>query len=322
MACIHTAAAGMSSTHDHEVYRFRAYQLLFVASFPIPEMVAADRVDSDRERAPDVLIRTDDFPDNLPDPLETSHVHEVNGEALLLRVADVARYLIREGREILIDREPHATDHDVRVYLLGTCIGALLHQRGLLVLHASGVMTDRGCLLFTGESGTGKSTLLAEFLRRGHKMVVDDVCALRFDSADRPIVLPSYPRTRLWADAADRFAIDTSRLERTRPSWDKFERQISEQFWDHAEPVSHVFHLTAPGASDQVTLQRLEPTEAFSTLVDNTYRGVLLDGMDLRSSHFDLASRAARSIDVIRVMRPANSDTVEEMATRILASVR
>jgi len=311
----------MSAVTTDPGYWFRAYQLLFAASFPIPEMMTAEPVTADQEQVPDVLIRSAEFPDRLTNPLGSSGVHEVNADALILRVADVGRYLVREGREILIDRDPDATDHDVRVYLLGTCMGALLHQRGFLVLHASGVVTDRGCLLFTGESGAGKSTLLAEFLHRGHKMVVDDVCAVRFDSADRPIVVPSYPRTRLWADAADRFAIDTSGLARTRPSWDKFERQVGEQFWDQEEPVRHVFHLVGPQDSDEISLERLAPMDAFSTLVDNTYRGILLDGMDLRSSHFDLASRAARSVEVTRVARPLGSDTVEELANRILASV-
>ena len=312
----------MSSAPTDASYLFWAYQLLFATTFPIPEMTGAEPVMSDPERAPDVLIRSADFPDSLSNPLDRSQVHEVNGEELILRVADVGRYLVRNGREILIDREPDATDHDVRVYLLGTCIGALLHQRGFLVLHASGVITDHGCLLFTGESGAGKSTLLAEFLRRGNKMMVDDVCAVRFDSAGRPIVVPSYPRTRLWRDAADRFAIDTSELARTRPSWDKFEYQVPTQFWGQEEPMSHVFHLAGPNTSDEISFQRLGPMDAFKTLVDNTYRGILLDGMDLRSSHFELASRAARSVDVTRVSRPGDTDTLEELATRVLATIK
>ena len=312
----------MSSAPTDASYLFWAYQLLFATTFPIPEMTGAEPVMSDPERAPDVLIRSADFPDSLSNPLDRSQVHEVNGEELILRVADVGRYLVRNGREILIDREPDATDHDVRVYLLGTCIGALLHQRGFLVLHASGVITDHGCLLFTGESGAGKSTLLGEFLRRGNKMMVDDVCAVRFDSAGRPIVVPSYPRTRLWRDAADRFAIDTSELARTRPSWDKFEHQVPTQFWGQEEPMSHVFHLAGPNTSDEISFQRLGPMDAFKTLVDNTYRGILLDGMDLRSSHFELASRAARSVDVTRVSRPGDTDTVEELATRVLATIK
>jgi hypothetical protein len=302
-------------------YCYRAYGLLFSAAIPIPEMMTADASDRRGDSAPDVVITTGDFPDELPDSLGSSAVHEVNAEALLLRVAGVGRYLVRGGREILIDPDPAATEHDVRVYLLGTCIGALLHQRGFLVLHASGVAMGAGCVLFAGASGAGKSTLLAQLLSRGYKMVVDDVCAVRFDAADQPIVVPSYPRTRLWADAAARFAIDTSTLPRTRPSWDKFERQVADQFSDREAKLSHVFHLAGSHDGQELRLERLGPIDAFTALADNTYRGILLGGMDRRTSHFELASLAARSVKVIRVRRPAHSNTVEELADLIISTL-
>lgn len=301
-------------------YWFRAYQLMFAASILIPEMVSID-VDPRRQVTPDVVIAEGDFPDQLSDPLVSSAVHEVNAEAMLLRVAGVGRYLVREGREILIDVDPGATAHDVRVYLLGTSLGVLLHQRGLLTLHASGVVIDRSAVIFAGATGAGKSTLLAELLRRGNKMMVDDVCAIRFDDESRPIVIPAYPRTRLWADAAARFDVDTANLPRTRSSWEKFERQVPDQFWDHEAPLTHVFHLADPHDNDEFLLEPLQPFEAFRTLVEHTYRGILLDGLDLRASHFGLASRAASSVKVIRVRRPAGSYRLEELADLVLGSL-
>ena len=307
----------LANRREEPRYWYRAYQLLIAASVPIPELMTAEDTGSGFG-APDVLIATGDFPDEIPNPLSSSAVHQASAHALLVRVAGVGRYLVSEGREILIDPAPEATAHDVRVYLLGTCLGALLHQRGFLVLHASGVATEQGCALFAGESGAGKSTLLAELLGRGYKMVVDDVCAVRFDEGGRPIVVPSYPRTRLWADAAERFAIDTTDLPRTRPTWNKFERQVTDQFSDREAPLTHLFHLTGAHDGSEFSVERLGPIDAFTTLVANTYRGVLLDGLDRRASHFQLASRAASAIKVIRVGRPAQSSGVAELAALIL----
>ncbi len=301
-------------------YWFRAYQLSFASSIQIPEMISIAGGPRPKP-GPDVVIAEGDFPDHLPDALASSEVHEVNAQALLLRVGGVGRYLVRGGREILIDPDPSATAHDVRVYLLGTCLGVLLHQRGLLILHASGVVTDRGALAFAGASGAGKSTLLAELLRRGNKMIVDDVCAIRFDEESNPIVVPAYPRTRLWADAAARFDVDTTNLPRTRSSWDKFERQVADQFWEHEAALTHVFHLADPHDGDEFLLERLSPFDAFTTLVEHTYRGILLDGLDLRASHFELASRAASSVKMTRVTRPAGSYRLEELADLVLGSL-
>jgi hypothetical protein len=284
-------------------------------------MMTADIADTSRGSAPDVVITEADFPDELPEALESSRVHEVNAEAFLLRVDGVGRYLVRGGREILIDPDPRASAHDVRVYLLGTCLGALLHQRGFLVLHASGVATDEGAAVFAGASGAGKSTLLAELLRRGYQMIVDDVCAVRFDADGHPMVVPSYPRTRLWADAAARLAIDTTNLPRTRLSWDKFERQVPDQFSDREAKLTHVFHLVAAPDGDEWSARRLGPIEAFTTLVENTYRGVLLDGLDRRTGHFELASRAAGAVPVLRVTRPTGPCGVEELADLVVRTL-
>jgi hypothetical protein len=310
----------LATRREEPRYRFRAYRLRIAASIPIPEMMPADvgGNGSDGGGAADVVIAEGEFPDELPDAQSSSKVHQVNARALLLRIAGVGRYLVRDGREILIDPDPAATPHDVRVYLLGTCLGALLHQRGFLVLHASGIATERGCVLFTGPSGAGKSTLLGELLGRGYKMVVDDVCAVRFDDAGQPIVVPSYPRTRLWADAAERLAIDTTGLPRTRPTWDKFERHVADQFSDREAKLTHLFHLTGPQDSPDFSVERLGPMDAFSTLVANTYRGILLDGLGRRPGHFQMASRAASAVEVIRVGRPRTSSGVAELAALVL----
>lgn len=298
-------------------FRFRAYGLVFAASIPIPEMVPIG-VAGTNSSHPDVAIVVTDFPDELTDPAAVSSVHQVNSNALLLRVPHVARYLVRGGREILIDPDPSASDHDVRVYLLGTCLGALLHQRGFLVLHASGIATEIGCVLFTGESGSGKSTLLNEFLKRGFQMVVDDVCAIRVDQDAAPTVVPSYPRTRLWADAADRLAIDTTGLPRTKTSWDKFERQVPEQFADSEVALIQVIHLTGPDDGRECRMERLGPMEAFMTLVGNTYRGSLLDGLDKRTSHFNLASQTAQRVSMVRMSRPTGVNSVAQLADLVL----
>ncbi|WP_432557732.1 hypothetical protein [Granulicoccus sp. GXG6511] len=281
-------------------------------------MLPAGEDDRSRDTAPDVTVAVAEFPDELCNPAGSSAVHQVNAEALLLRISDVGRYLVRGGREILIDPHPDATPHDLRVYLLGTCLGALLHQRGFLVLHASGVATDHGCVLFAGDSGSGKSTLLAEFLRRGYPMVVDDVCAVRVDQDGTPIVVPSYPRTRLWADAAERLAIDTSNLPRTKRSWDKFERQVPEQFSERDIPLTHLVHLAGPYDGYECVIEELSPIEAFPTVIHNTYRGILLDGLDRRATHFELAAQVAKSANILRVRRPAGLDSVEQLADLVL----
>jgi hypothetical protein len=51
--------------------------------------------------------------------------------------------------------------------------------RGLEVLHASAVVSERGALVFSGPSRAGKTTLALELCRRGASFLTDDVLALQ-----------------------------------------------------------------------------------------------------------------------------------------------
>ena len=127
----------------------------------------------------------------------------VEGEALLLTIPDVARYRIEGGTEIVVDAHPSAPDRNIRLYLLGLAFGALLHQRGLLPLHANAVEVDGKAVAFMGESGAGKSTLAAWFHDRGHRIVADDVCVVGFSKGGQAFAHPGLPRLRLWDEALE-----------------------------------------------------------------------------------------------------------------------
>lgn len=299
-----------------EAGRFHAYGLDFSSTIAIPEMQVVD-AGSRGGRNADVTIELGAVPDHLPDPINVGVVYESNANELLVRISNVARYWISEGRRIVIEPAPEATDHEVRVFLLGTCIGALLHQRGLYVFHASGIGTPDGAVLFAGVSGAGKSTLLAELLRRGYRMMVDDVCAITVGDGGQPEVIPSYPRTRLWGETAARLAIETEGLTRTRPTMDKYERQLPDQFWDEVAPLRRIYHLTGSNG-DELSLSPLGSVESFQVIRSNTYRDALVDGFALRREHFELASAIARAADVVRIVRPVDSFRLVELADLII----
>lgn len=295
---------------------YRAYNLTITSDIPLPELPSVDS----RGR-PDVTIAIGTAATELPDPLTRSTFHEANAHELLLRVPGVGRFQVRDGESIVVSPDTGVAGHDVRVYLLGSCFGAVLHQRGALVLHASGIGTATGAILFTGDSGAGKSTLLGEMLNRGFDMIVDDVCAI-FPTAIRDglVVPPSYPRSRLWSDAAESLGIDTSALPRTRSDMDKYERQVPSQFWDSATPPRRIYVLGGEHDGD-VTLTRLPAMAALPVLVANTYRQVLLDGFGIRQRHFDIASRVAQSVPLVHVVRPRGVFSVADIADAILADL-
>ena len=309
------------------MYTYTAYQLNIHAEFPIPEFPAGNDVGQIGREAPpqggnppyatpDVIIRHGEVPPALENVTGKGVLYQATANQFLLKMDAVGRYLVQNGNEIIVEPAADSLASDVRVFLLGSCIGALLHQRGLLVVHAGAVYTDKGAVLFTGHSGCGKSTLLGELMRRGYKMMVDDVCAVTLDSAGLPLVLPGYPRTRLWLDAATKLEQDVNTMERTRPTMEKYERQIPEQFWDQPAPLRRIYLLTSIN-KDELKLEAMPRINTFNIVLHNTYRQQFLDGLEMRAPHFGLAVAVAKQTGVTRVTRPNHPFRLTELADLI-----
>ncbi|THF73670.1 HPr kinase/phosphorylase [Cohnella fermenti] len=124
-----------------------------------------------------------------------------DGRRFLFLIPDTAAYAIEDGRRILVAPLPGADPEKMRVYLLGTCMGALLLLRGTLPLHGSAVVVKGKAYAFVGDSGAGKSTLAAALAAMGHRLVSDDVVAVSLDEAGRPFVQPAYPQQKLWRES-------------------------------------------------------------------------------------------------------------------------
>ncbi len=293
------------------IHRYKAYQLNIHAEFPISEFPAGDET-----CPPDVVIRQGSVPAALENVTGKGVLYQATANKFLLNMSDLARYLVQDGNEIIVEPAPDSLESDVRVFLLGSCIGALLHQRGILVLHAGAIYTDRGAVLFCGPSGIGKSTLLGELLRRGYKMMVDDVCGVVLDPAGYPQVLPGYPRTRLWTDSARKLEQDINEMVRTRPNLEKYERQAPQQYWDKPAPLHRIYLLTSSN-QDELHLTPAPPIQTFGIVLHHTYRQQFLDGLEMRAPHFSLVSAVAKHSGVTRVTRPSYPFRLTELADLI-----
>jgi hypothetical protein len=65
--------------------------------------------------------------------------------------------------------------------------------QGYEALHAAAVATPDGVIAITAATGGGKSTLLAELLRRGLALMADDVLVLESRGTDAPLAHPAPP---------------------------------------------------------------------------------------------------------------------------------
>jgi hypothetical protein len=298
---------------DQAAQDYSVFGLRVRSSLPLPELFGAEGLAD-----PDVTISLGPIEEAAQaEPGLTS----VDG-ALLLVVPGVGRYRIRSGSQITVDPDPGVPSSNVRLYLLGSAFGALLHQRGLLPLHANAIEIDGKAVAFMGESGAGKSTLAAWFHDRGFRVIADDVCVVQFDAEGRALAWPGLPRLRLWQDvleATGRRAAEYPRSFFGEDDFRKYDVSISANAARDACELGTVFMLAK---GDGLVVDRLSGIDAVQAVFDNTYRGGYLDQINSHHAHWSAAVKLVRNVPLFRLARRWNIDSLDEQCELILETVR
>lgn len=247
-------------------HRYAVFGLSISSAFPLPELLEAPKAGH-----ADIEI-------TLGDTLLSSHEPR-NGffssrSGGLLDVSGVARYRIDEGRRITVEPYSTGSERHIRLYLLGSALGALLHQRRLLPLHANAMNLGGRAVAFMGKSGAGKSTMAAWFHDRGSSVLADDVCVVTLGEGGEPMAHPGIPRLRLWRDALEASGRSADAHEHAFDDADKYNVPTRQSLTSGAIPLGAVYLLDEPGSSEPVqAIAPLRGVAAMDALMSNTYRG-------------------------------------------------
>ncbi len=251
----------------------------------------------------DVAIRFGDVPLALDDAALTGPTWAIDGEKFLLRIPGVARFLLLGGRSIVCEPEPHMPRDDVAIFLLGTVLGILLHQRGQVVLHASAVAVNGKAVLFCGKSGAGKSTMAAALGQGGQPCVADDLCRITLRGDGEPIVHSDGRQLKLWAQTIDQLQLAPRSRVRVR-------RELEKYYVEHGGaveaplPIAAVYALREARPPHAAGIQRMSVLDGANAVRRHAYRGVLVERMRQREQYFRVATAVARSGNVYHLTRP------------------
>lgn len=250
------------------------------------------------DRPADLEIRLGTVPERLEAPVFEGPLLQVGADGTCrFAIETVAAYLVEGGRRITVQPWQAADAPDVRVFLLGSVFGFLCHQRGLLPLHAGCLMIDGNAVAIAGEAGTGKSTLTAAFLRRGFRMLADDVTVLDTTASGGPLALPSFPRIKLWRDAMGGLGYAMAGVERIRADMEKFQVPTDAVFEAAPSPLAAVVHLKVVTDERHEELERLHGFGAIDALTDNVYR---------RAAAIRMGRKAALLVSLIPLAKLTN----------------
>ncbi|MBI2864245.1 MAG: hypothetical protein HYX94_06740 [Chloroflexi bacterium] len=262
--------------------------------------------------AADVRVRFGCAPERLESPKAEGPFFQAKPGQLLLSIDRVARFLVADGSDIVIEPAPGACEEVIRTFLVGSLFGALLHQRGMLPLHASAVEMGGGAVAFAGPPGRGKSTLAATFFRRGHRVLADDVCAVSLDGQGRPVLSPGYPRLNLRPDSLARMSIAPDDLPCTQNAA-KRALPVGDGFSPAPVPLRALFELHT-SELDKLEVAEVVGTEKLRLIRENTFRPQFLLGNGQLGRYLQTALPVVQQVRVARLSRPGDSFALDEVA--------
>jgi hypothetical protein len=167
---------------------YRAFGLDLVSEVELPGLSSRSPSNSAslaiRLASPETVRGAWSRSSNLPAWLsQTRDRRAVRGELgragdFLVSCNGTGEYLLSADRRSLICAPADPRSGEWLRFLLDTCLFPAALLAGATALHASAIAGPDGAIAFAGGDGAGKTTVAAEFLRRGYELVADDVLVL------------------------------------------------------------------------------------------------------------------------------------------------
>jgi hypothetical protein len=308
-------------------YHYTAFGLYIQAAFALPQCTPDPTTST-----ADVRIGYGHVPalNALQHVRERGVMYAITEDALYYQVRDVAAYRVsqqaaRTQVTVHVADDSAETLASVRAFLLGPVMGAVLHQRGLPLLHASAVQlrSDTGMrtVLLLGEGATGKSLLAATFWRRGHAVLVDDLAVLGVDEASGAVIAqPEYPHLLLYPPALVHLGLSVAGYERVRPTIEKRRVPLHSDHVTQAASIDSVYLLTRE-TRNQISIEALTGLGAFQRLGNSVYQVPMLRGLGDDGRMLRLAPRLVRQARVRRLHYRIAHDKPSAIADAIEADL-
>ncbi|PHR68769.1 MAG: hypothetical protein COA67_12415 [Lutibacter sp.] len=245
---------------------------------------------------------------------------QIDENDFYLNVYDVASYRVQNGNNVLIQPHENSDEASIRLFLNGSVLGAVLHQRGLIPFHGSTFLYEGKGVMICGQSGAGKSSTTAAFCQKEAAFINDDITPIKI-TKDAATIIPIRTRIKLWDDSLEKLDIENTKFDQIRPTLEKFYLPNDAAFQEEQE-LHHIIILGKHNEGEYKS-NELEGMAKFNTLRKQIYRKMYLKGMPEREkTYFKQLFNLANKVRITKVIRPQKSsiyDTKEYIKT-ILAS--
>ena len=301
----------------NKTYLYKGFGLYFRSEFEIPQLLTVDQADIDELTLVEIKFADLSGFKDADKEKQKKWFWAVDDNRLFIDIEDLASFLVCGGNQILVD--PGSDIDSVRLFLLGSAVGALLQQRDYLVLHGAAVLTGGEATVFVAPMGTGKSTLLAGLINKGFNFLCDDVCAIKI-SKDNIQAFPASHFIKLSQASADKLNLQTEGCKKICSEHNKFYVPHHLHWVDQPVPLNRIIVLSADDRDD-FELSHIVGVEKIIYLKYNTYRYYYFDELDRQAAHFKMYKQILNEVPIQLLKRPKEGFRIDELADFVVEHV-
>jgi hypothetical protein len=303
--------------HVQEKIAYKAFGLSILSEIPLPEL---SEIDSSKN-----LIDIEISIENSNKLIEEFSLFQkklvVEEDLVMFEVPETAVFCIKDGKKIIVAPFMYSDPDKVRLFILGSCMGAVLVQRKHLPLHGSAIAIDGKAYALVGDRGAGKSTLASAFLSNGFYLLSDDIIAVSFSEDKTPFVTPGFPQQKLWKDSLEELGMEKRNFRPLFKREEKFSVPVSTQFFDQPLPLAGIFELIKTNR-EKVEIQRIKGINQLRTLSYHTFRRSLIHNYNLTQWHFNFTVQIGQKVDMYQLQRPLIGFTAHQLVHLILKTIK
>lgn len=279
------------------MHTYSAYQFIISSELLLPELPSVD--DLIATDSPSIsLIFGRARRESVPNALVQGLYYHIQPEIGWIEIPNITRFLIKEGRQIIVEPFPGVDEASLRLFLYTVCIPLVLIYHNFFLLHGGAIQWGDQGVAFLADFGQGKSTLLASFLKRADCFLSDDICVLNQDG----VIFPGLPFLQLQDDALNQLDIDRTRLNLIRPAVNKW--YVPVQHVVCSQPVLlKTVYMINPSNRPDVQLTPLLGLRKIHHLKKHTYQPLFVKGLGKDLFYFHQCAALAARIKVIDVER-------------------
>ncbi len=265
----------------------------------------------------------------LPDARKGIKYEPLKDGSVYIRFFHFFRFHVsKDGRSIVyqaLDPLPKNTSRfrSPLVFLQTNVLSFSLLKLGIEVFHASAVAFREKAVAFLGESGYGKSTTAAAFLKKGYPLLTDDLLAIH-KNGQRFEVRPGVPQIKLWPKAARALAPGSRPSDKMSPAADKWILPLSSGKTLGRTCRAGVLYVLWPRfkkGGNEIRIRRLKPQEAAISLIKSSHNLIMQDPARLRAQ-MAFASELARAVPIRSVSFPRDFRKIPTLREKLLKDIQ